>query len=211
MKLIAMVLSLSALAYSNVCSAQLTVTINGFPANDTANVFYRGFNNVLIVDAEVGFAYTSWIPRCGSSEVKSSNNDLHSESLIQTGKGASTSITFYEKGVSDAFRVIPIQIKHLPDPVLFFDDVPSGGVIRKTASQFRVGYPEGTRLNSSFRIVKVALSTKNSNITCNGSSIDSLMKNLMTGLESGDTISIIAVILCSDGISRRIAGVFTIE
>lgn len=216
MKITALLLSLIAIlsiAYNG--NSQVTLTVNDFPLDSNGYVLYRGFDNTIRLESkDNNYNYIL----SGSNVSISSKTDPFNPKgvvyIVHPGSGRAATITLSRKG-SDGKTVVlstsRFKISNLPDPSIHFGEVKSGGVCSKSSEKVEAKYTVKVPLRAKFIIVGCGLGVGDKYLECTSDTFTKEMKALLQTTESGEIIKIIAVAKGSDGISRKIASVFTVE
>ena len=197
---------------SNTALTQVTVSINEFPDAEGKNVLFRGYKNLLeikTVGEEIQYTIENF--NLKTSQVAPSDNPNVKRYWITVGSEKIAAISFVKKGKSEPFMTIDCEVSNMPDAVIYLGNVASGGEISNDVNSIRVGVPKGIRLVSNYSLLGFSIYANNKAVTVLGDSLNDESKSALAVVKSGDEVVLKCRVQSKDGITRLIAGTYTME
>jgi hypothetical protein len=203
---------LVAISVSNFSNAEITVSINEFPDQESENMLFRGYNNVLeIITTGEEIEYTIENFNLKTSQVAPSDNPNVKRYWITVGTEKTASLSFIKKGEKEPFLTVNCKVGNLPSAVVSLGGVESGGVVSKSASFVSAGTPKKVRIVSPYRVIATSITIGDKTEVTLSSELSDTMRALLGSGKSGDEVIVKCKVLSLDGITRQIPGTFILE
>lgn len=183
---------------------------NSIGQNTTANnqkVLYRGFENQVNLDQIISRNQNFKVEtiNCDATSLDQSKNEymVRVHSNVRTAQ-----LNFTSNGkVIDSMAFV---VQNLPVPSLFWGDNDSGSYVSKSM-ELQMKYPVEVNFKATFTIISWECTMKDVIYRANGSSLSQEVLTATESLNSGEEVQIVANVISSDGIVRKISGTWLKE
>jgi len=193
-------------------NAQLNISINGFEDDESQNVIFRGFNNVLeLTQSDEEFEYTIETDGLISSRLIDTDTPNSKRYIVKAGHDKVVTLKFRKKGETQVFQTLNCQVANFPDPYIYFGGVPNGGEISKSTSDIAVRHSMKVRYKASYYITKFSIAIADEVLTSDNGEITDEMRKYLEQSVSGEVVTLNCYVSSSDGITRLMGADYTVK
>lgn len=192
------------------------VPILGF---DKGNILYQGYKNRVEFGTSDGRSFEILVE---GGELLSDTlinekgkNDSIIQFLLPSARSETAKVFFLNPITKESFDTVLFKVHYLPDPSLYLGTISSGGTVSKSAirsiTELNVKYPPEVPIQCQFRIKTWELLSSTSSVVGFGSDFTSEAQSFLNSTSTGSQVRIIARIVGSDGIVRKISMSIMVE
>jgi hypothetical protein len=181
---------------------------------DKGNILYRGYKNRVEFGTSDGRPFELLVE--GGELISDTliNEEGENDSIIQflltnIRIGDTAKVFFLHPTTKEPFDTVFFKVHHVPDPSLYLGTISSGGTVSNAAvrsiTELNVRYPPEVPIQCQFRIKTWEILSSTSSVVGFGSDLTSEAQSFLNSTSPGSQVRIIATIVGSDGIVRKIS------
>ncbi len=185
-----------------IIGAQFTAQSQCSQSTMNTDILYRGYNN------EIDLKDCQDVANIHSDECTVEKRD--GKFIVKT-RSSKSAVLHLLSSSGDTINSKTYRCLNLPVPTLYFNGVASGGRSGINTSILEVKYDVGTPLKDTFKVTHWELQINGVMIEGSGFELNEDAKSVLNSSKNGEDLTIIATVIGTDGISRKIGGSWTLN